>query len=197
MISPINQRMFHGGIKASALADHLVAKFNDRQHRTHLELKGESALVQIGSVHGTPITVHITDTTGGVLVSMGRDRNWIDKIADASDIFERASSNPISLISVFPDIFGEFNKGNLAPKIWNTIYDICALTRSLAGENNAPENPIICEYCKTKNDPEYTSCISCGGELTIHLPRICPKCQRNHSSDALFCQACGTRLVDG
>lgn len=189
--------MFHGGIKAAALADHLSARFNDRQHRTHLEVKGESALVQIGSKHGTPITINITETAGGVLVTMGRDRNWLDKIADASDIFERASSNPISIISAIPDIVGEINKGNLAPLIWNTIYDICALTQSLAGEINAPENPIVCAYCKTKNALESVSCISCGGELLIPMLRICPKCQRNHTSDALFCQACGTRLIEG
>jgi uncharacterized membrane protein YvbJ len=26
---------------------------------------------------------------------------------------------------------------------------------------------------------------------------VCPKCGRAHTSDALFCQACGTRLVEG
>ncbi|MBN2146343.1 MAG: zinc-ribbon domain-containing protein [Anaerolineales bacterium] len=29
----------------------------------------------------------------------------------------------------------------------------------------------------------------------VDLPRRCPKCGRSHTSDALFCQACGTRLV--
>ena len=144
---PNNQRMFHGGIKAAALADHLSARFNDRQHRTHLEVKGESALVQIGSKHGTPITINITETAGGVLVTMGRDRNWLDKIADASDIFERASSNPISIISAIPDIVGEINKGNLAPLIWNTFYDFCALTLSLGGDFIGADCRIVWGFC--------------------------------------------------
>lgn len=65
--------MFHGGIKAGILADHLTARINDRQHRTHNKSKGGSALVQIGSKYGTPITVHISDSTGEVLVTIGRD----------------------------------------------------------------------------------------------------------------------------
>ena len=28
-------------------------------------------------------------------------------------------------------------------------------------------------------------------------PRVCPKCGRGHTAEALFCQACGTRLVEG
>jgi len=134
---PSNQRMFHGGIKAAALADHLIARFNDRQHRTHIELRGESALIQIGSKHGTPMKIHISDTSGGVLVSMGRDRNWTDKIADASELFERAASNPISIISAIPEIFEEINKENLAPLIWKAIYEMCYISRSLAGEIDA------------------------------------------------------------
>jgi len=60
------QRMFHGEITAAALADQLTARFADRQHHTNIENQGETSLVQIGSKHGTPVTVHITDTTAGV-----------------------------------------------------------------------------------------------------------------------------------
>jgi len=136
--------MFHRGIKAAALADHLTVKYNERHHRTHIEFRGESTLDQIGSKHGTPITIHISDTIGGVLVSMGRDRNWTDKFADASDIFERAATKPLSIISAIPDIVGELKKENMAPIIWNAIYEIFAFTRSLAGEIDSPKNPIIC-----------------------------------------------------
>ena len=74
MTLPQNQRMFHGGIRAIALADQLAARFNDRQHKTNIQSQGGTALVQIGSKHGTPVTLHIADTEGGVLVTMSRDR---------------------------------------------------------------------------------------------------------------------------
>jgi RNA polymerase subunit RPABC4/transcription elongation factor Spt4 len=192
-----NQRMFHGGIRAAALSDQLAARFNDRQHRTHAEARGDTALVQIGSKHGTPLTVHIADTEGGVLVTMSRDRNWLDRAADASEIAERAASNPLSLLALIPDIAGELKQENLAPQIWNAINDLCALTRALAGEKNAPANPKICTYCGTANDPDLELCVACGAALPSDLPRVCPKCGRGHTSDALFCQACGTRLVEG
>ncbi|MDO8753503.1 MAG: zinc ribbon domain-containing protein, partial [Anaerolineales bacterium] len=81
--------------------------------------------------------------------------------------------------------------------VWDAINDLCALTRALAGERDAPQNPKLCEYCETANDPQLESCTMCGAALPSELPRKCPKCGRSHTSDALFCQACGTRLVDG
>ena len=196
-IIPPAQRMFHGEISAAALADQLAARFNDRQRRVCVSQAGVSSLVQIGSKHGTPVTVHITDTSGGVLVTMSRDRNWLDKTADASELIERAASNPLSLLAMVPDVLGELNQENVAPQIWDAINDLCALTRALAGERDGPQNPKVCEYCETANDPRLESCAMCGAVLPSELPRTCPKCGRGHTSDALFCQACGTRLVDG
>ncbi len=192
-----SQRMFHGDISAAALADQLAARFNDRQRKVSIAQAGASSLVQIGSKHGTPVTVHITDTSGGVLVTMGQDRDWLDKAGDASELIERAASNPISLLALIPDMIGELSQENIAPQLWDAINDICALTRSLAGEKNAPGNPKICAYCGTANDPELELCLACGAALPSDLPRKCPKCGRGHTSEALFCQACGTRLVEG
>jgi len=192
-----NQRMFHGGIRAAALADQLTARFNDRQHRVSTQIQDETALVQIGSKHGTPLTIHIADTDGGVLVTMSRDRDWLDRVADSSELIERAASRPLSLLALVPDVIGEMKQENIAPKVWNAINDLCALTRALAGEENAPQNPKVCQYCGVANDPELEECIACGAALPSDLPRICPKCGRRHTAEALFCQACGTRLVEG
>lgn len=197
MMLPQNQRMFHGGIRAITLADQLAARFHDRQHKTNIQSQGGTALVQIGSKHGTPVTLHIADTEGGVLVTISRDRDWLDRTADASELLERAASSPLSLLAAIPDLVGEMTKENIAPKIWNAVNDICALTRALAGERNAPVNPNVCEYCGIANESGAETCIGCGAALRVELPRVCPKCERQHTSDALFCQACGTRLVEG
>ncbi len=192
-----NQRMFHGGIRAVALADQLCARFNDRQHHTTLQREGDTALVQIGSKHGTPVTVHIADIEGGVLVTMSRDRDWLDRLGDSGNMVERAASSPLSLLTLIPDIIGEAKQENITPQIWNAINDLCALTRSLAGEDHAPKNPKVCTYCGTANDPELELCQACGAVLPTDLPRVCPKCGRGHTAEALFCQACGTRLEEG
>ena len=197
MTLPPNQRMFHGSIGSAALADQLSARFNDRQHRVNTQVQGDTALVQIGSKHGTPVTVHISDTEGGVLVTMSRDRDWLDRVADSSELVERAASNPLSLLALVPDVIGEMKQENIAPLIWDAINDLCALTRALAGEEKAPRNPKICLYCGVSNNPEREECVACGAALPSDLPRVCPKCGRGHTSDALFCQACGTRLVEG
>jgi len=197
MTLPPNQRMFHGGIRSAALADQLSARFNDRQHRVSTQVQGETALVQIGSKHGTPVTVHIADTEGGVMVTMSRDRDWLDRVADSSELMERAATNPLSLLALIPDVIGEMKQENIAPQLWDAINDMCALTRSLAGEENAPRNPKVCQYCGRENEPEQEECVACGAALSTDLPRVCPKCKRGHTSDALFCQSCGTRLVEG
>lgn len=194
----MTQRMFHGTLTAEALADQLAAQFHDRHYRTSIHSGNGTALVQIGSEHGTPATVHIADTAGGVLVTMSRDRDWLDRAGDAAGMLERAvAGNPLSILTIIPDLIGEMQKENITPAIWNVINDICAISRSLAGEKNAPGNPIPCPYCQYANPPGSGQCATCGAPLPVDLPRICPKCSRAHTSDALFCQACGTRLVEG
>jgi len=194
-LPPINQRMFHGGLSAVTVADQLAARFQDRQHKNRMERYTGSALAQIGSKHGTPLTVHLADIEGGVLVTMSRERDWLDRVADSSDMIERAATNPISLLAMIPDVLGEMQETNLAPQVWAALDDIFALSRALAGENDAPKNPKVCLHCGSANNPELEQCAACGAPLPTDLPRICPKCGREHTSDALFCQACGTRLV--
>ncbi len=189
--------MFHGTIGACALADQLAARFNDRQHRTSVNRYGNSALVQIGSKHGTPVTLQIADVEGGVLVTMSRGRDWLDRAGDASEMLERAAANPLSLLSMIPDVLGEMRKDNLPPRIWDAVNDLMALSRSLAGEVNAPQNPTVCTHCGRANDPDLEICVSCGAPLPVALPRVCPKCGKSYTSEALFCQSCGTRLVAG
>ncbi|MAT42209.1 MAG: hypothetical protein CL609_07700 [Anaerolineaceae bacterium] len=192
------QRMFHGKINAAALADQLAAQFNERHKRTSITHNGVSSLVQIGSKHGTPATVHITDTDGGVLVTMSRDRDWLDRASDAGDLLTQAASgNKLSLLALLPEVFGELQKENITPQIWDVINDICSLTLTLAGEKNAPKNPKVCEFCGTANLDEEEHCFACGGVLPVVLPRVCPKCESKYTSTALFCQACGTRLITG
>ncbi len=116
MIFPVNQRIFHGGIRAVALADQLTARFNDRQYRIQVRSDGDTALVQIGSKHVTPVTIHIADTSGGILSTMSRDRDWLDRAADAGEMVERAASSPIFLLTLLPDILGEIKQENITPK---------------------------------------------------------------------------------
>ena len=191
------QRMFHGDINAAALADQLQAHFQERHYRVSVRKSGGSALVQIGSKHGTPLSINVADTAGGVLVNMGQDRDWLDKVSDAGEMIERAAAGkPFSILTMIPDVIAELGKENIAPQVWNKINDICALSRALAGEKDAPLNPVICLFCQTPNPPGTESCQACGAALPVDLPRVCPKCGRGHTSDALFCQACGTRLVE-
>ena len=194
---PTHQRMFNGTITASVLADQLAARFDDRQHKSCVSRSGSTVLVQIGSKHGTPLTVHLADITGGVLVTMSRERDWLDRTADAGELLERAARNPLSFLAAVPDVLGELRNENLPPKVWNAINDLMALSRALAGEEHAPKNPKVCLFCGVANSPEEETCLSCGAPLPVILSRTCPKCGQTYTSDALFCQSCGTRLLEG
>lgn len=111
-----NQRMFHGSIRSAALAGQLSARFNDRQHRTHIEQQPDAALLQIGSKYGTPVTLHMADLEGGVLVTASRGRDWLDRTADAGEMLERAAANSLSLFSLLPDVIGELAKILCCPR---------------------------------------------------------------------------------
>ncbi len=193
----MTQRMFHGSITSAALVDQLAAQFNERHYRTSVSKSNGSALIQIGSPHGTPLSLSIADTQGGLLVTMGQDRDWLDRAGDVGDMIEHAAHGDLlSIVSIVPDLVGELKKENLAPAVWSAIDEIFSLSRLLAGEEHGPRNPKICLYCETSNPPENALCQACGASLPEDLPRICPKCGRGHTSDALFCQSCGTRLVN-
>ena len=194
----MTQRMFHGNIKAAALADQLAARFSERHCRVSIQSGGSTSLVQIGSKHGSPVMVHITDTDGGVLITMGQDRDWLDRASDATELLERsANGGLLSMLAILPEMAAEMKKDNLTPDIWDAVNDLCSLTRALAGEEHAPPNPIVCLYCETANPAEEEHCLACGAVLPVNLPRECPKCGRAHTYDAIFCQACATRLVVG
>ncbi len=195
-LPPTYQRLFHGNLTASVVAEQLAVRFRDRFHRVSLEQGTASAYLTIGSPHGTPVAVHLANTEGGVLVTMGRGSSNLSNAGDAAELLERASRNPLSLLSIIPDALAEAKKKNIIPQIWSALDDIFSLGRSIAGERNAPRNPKVCPYCQSSNPPEEDHCLACGGVLPPDLPRLCPKCGRGHTSDALFCQACGTRLVD-
>jgi hypothetical protein len=123
---------------------------------------GDSALIQIGSKHGTPLTVHLAGVGGGVMVNMSRDRDWLDRTADVSEILERAATSPASVLALLPDGIGELRSENVAPSIWDAINDLMSLSRSLAGELHGPENPKVCPFCSTTNPPDLESCQACG-----------------------------------
>jgi len=122
---------------------------------------------------------------------------WWRTDGDPAYMLYAVAVNIIFLLAMIPDVIGEISQENIAPQIWDAINDMCALTRSLAGEKDGPQNPKVCEFCGTANDPSLESCAACGAGLPSDLPRKCPKCGRGHTSEALFCQACGTRLVNG
>lgn len=194
----LRQRMFHGNLAARVVAEQLAARFASRKRRVNATHADGTSLVQIGSQHGTPVTVQLADTEGGVLVTMSRERDWLERVGDAGELIAKASEGSLlPLLAMIPDVIGELNEENLAPMVWDAVNELCSLRRLLAGEQDAPANPVICPYCEYANPPESRECAACGALLPVILPRQCPKCSRMYTSDALFCQSCGTRLVQG
>jgi hypothetical protein len=80
------QRRFQGKITSAVLAYQLSAFFNDRQPHAFIECEKGTSPAQIGSKHDTPVAVHIADTSNAVLVTMCRERNWMDKTAENSKL---------------------------------------------------------------------------------------------------------------
>ncbi len=54
--------------------------------RTHTPPGAGTALIQISRQHGRPVTPSIADTEGGVLVTMGQDRDWLDRAGGAGQL---------------------------------------------------------------------------------------------------------------
>jgi hypothetical protein len=48
---------------------------------------------------------------------MSLERDWLERIADFSELIEHAASSPFSLFTIVPDVINEMKQENLAPFI--------------------------------------------------------------------------------
>ena len=199
MTNKIEQRLYHGKIKASDLARALVLRFNEGETSARW-MRGDEqqTVVQVRSRRiergdpNTTITVHITPTKTGITVAVS-EQQWLGVAADLAKTGVLGWLNPRRLLGELDDIARNVRWLGLRSEIWKAVDEYCQSQGS--GRGAAPlMSSSICPYCGTPNDMGSHTCQACRAPLAEAQPIVCPQCGSLNNPAATLCTNCGARL---
>ena len=195
----VEQRAYHGKIKPEALAQALVAQFNQGETRAQWTrgAQGRTAVqIQNRKVERrdptTAVTLHITPSETGVVLSMS-EQKWLSVAADLVKSGLLALLNPWNLISELDDIARNVRSLQLRQEIWQGIETYCRGVG--AGLGMTPQlQHLVCPYCGTPNPLGTLTCQACRGPLAEVQPVACPQCGCLNDPRAQRCANCRASL---
>ena len=176
----MEQRIFHGNLSPSDLANALLSSFNRGNLRAQVVGTGGDVHVQIATRPGaasggqTALNVHLQTVEDGVMVSLG-EQAWLGVAADMGQTVIATLNNPFNLLGRLDDIAQDIENMQIAETVWQVI----AKTAQAAGASaqiSARLQRLTCEFCGTANPVGEASCIACGAPLGSIQPRTCPAC---------------------
>lgn len=195
----MEQRIFHGNLTPTDIAEALLAHFNRGNLRT--QVVGESDLmhVQIATRPGassggqTALTVQIQKVEDGVMVSVG-EQAWLGVAGSMGQTVLTTIMNPWSLLGRLDDIAQDIE----SLQIVETVWQIAAKTAQAAGAStqiSARLQRLSCEFCGTANPVGTGNCMACGAPLGNIQPRTCPACGFVVLHGERFCPSCSKALA--
>jgi hypothetical protein len=191
----MDQRVFHGNITSTDIAQGLMAEFN--QGNLHTQLLGDSdnltvqiATSQMSRSGGrTATTVNIRKVEDGVMVQIGQ-QEWLGVAASLGTTVISALLNPLNLLGRLDDIAQDVTSLQLNDRIWQTIANI-SRARGASQEISEHLSRLTCEYCGAANPVGEPSCVACGAPLGKVQPKACRQCGFVLEHDEKFCPNCG------
>jgi predicted RNA-binding Zn-ribbon protein involved in translation (DUF1610 family) len=197
--SDVEQRAYHGEIDTEDAARALVVQFNHGETRAQwMRGGGGRTVVQVRSVQrghrdpSTAITLHITPSETGVVVSMA-EQQWAGVAADLARSGLMTLLNPWNLIGEIDDIARNVRRLQLRDEVWQAVETYCRSAGAGTGAA-AQTQQLVCPYCGTPNEIGALNCHACRAPLAEAQPRVCPRCGFLNDPHAQYCVNCRTRL---
>jgi DNA-directed RNA polymerase subunit RPC12/RpoP len=191
----MDQKIFHGDLRPSDLAQSLVAEFNRGNLRAQIVGTADNLAVQIATRPGgaaggeTAITIAIQKAADGVLIQMG-SQQWLGTVASLGKTTVAALVNPWTLISRLDDIAQDVENLQLTEHAWDVI-DRAARAMGAGQQLSERLSRIVCEYCGTANQVGEAACLACGAPLGSTQPKTCPNCGFVLIASEIRCPNCG------
>ena len=195
----MDQRIFHGSLKPSDLAQALLAEFDRGNLRAQVIGGTENLAVQIGTRSSarsggqTALTVTIHKVPDGVLVQLGQ-QEWLGTAASLGWTTVATLMNPWNLLSRLDDIAQDVQNMQLGERIWQVL-EASARAAGASYELSERLSRMICEYCGTANQVGESSCVACGAPLGKSQPSTCPNCGFVLTRSETKCPNCGQVLL--
>jgi len=199
MKSEMEQRAYHGKIDPEAMARALVIQYNQGETRSQW-MRGERgrAVVQIMSrqrgrqVPSSALTLHITPSRSGVVVSMA-EQKWFGVAADLARSGLLTLMNPWNLVREIDDIARNVRRLQLRQEVWGAIETYCRGIGAGTGVGPSVQS-LVCPYCGTPNDLGALNCTACRAPLAEAQPVACGRCGFLNAPEARLCVNCRTPL---
>lgn len=194
----MEQRIYHGNLLPSDLAQSLLAEFNRGNLQAQIVGHPDNLAVQIGtrmrasSGGQTALTVTLQKETDGVLIQVGQ-QEWFGTAASLGRTTMAALINPWSLLNRLDDIAQDVENLQLSEHVWQVI-DQAARAIGTGYQLSERLSRLTCDYCGTANPVGESACIACGAPLGKSQPGTCPKCGYVVKPNELKCLNCGYAL---
>lgn len=195
IIDPMDQRIYHGKITPSDLAQTLVATFNRGNLRVQQIGSGDKISVQIATAQAnrsggkTALSVYLLRVEDGVAVQVG-SQAWLGIAASLGFSALNALRNPWTLIDRIDDIAQDMESIQLSEEIWSAIE---SSVRALGGgfELSNRLRRLTCSFCGVANPIGQPSCVACGAPLGALQPTTCSSCGFVSRLNEKICPNCG------
>ena len=194
----MDQRIFHGNIDPSDLAQSLLAEFNRGNLRAQIVGQTDNLAVQIstrvGAASGgqTALTVTLQKTPDGVLIQLGQ-QEWLGTAASLGRTTMAALINPWNLVNRLDDIAQDVENLQLSEHVWQAI-DQAARAIGTGYQLSERLSRLSCEYCGSANPVGEAACTACGAPLGKSQPGTCPNCGFVVKPNETKCPNCGRNL---
>lgn len=191
----MNQRTYHGEIRAHDLSRNLIAFFNRGNYRAIPHGSGNEIVVQIStsarptSGGQTALSVSIQNIEDGILVKVGKQALF--GVAASLGVSAIAAlRNPLSLLNRLDDIAQDLESLQLSDDIWHVI-ESTAQSLGASFELSERLRRVECAYCGTANPVGEPCCIMCGAPLGNRQPIPCRYCGYLKVENEISCPNCG------
>ncbi len=198
IIYNMDQRIYHGNLNPSDLAQSLFAEFNRGNLQAQIVGQTDNLAVQISTRVGvasggqTALTVTLQKAPDGVLVQLGQ-QEWFGTAASLGRTTVAALMNPWNLLNRFDDLAQDVENLQLSEHVWQVIDQVA---RAIGTGYKLSErlSRLTCEYCGVANSIGEGACIACGAPLGKSLPDTCPNCGFVVKPKETKCPNCGQDL---
>jgi RNA polymerase subunit RPABC4/transcription elongation factor Spt4 len=176
----MEQRIFHGNLTPTDIAEALLAYFNRGNLRTQVVGEGDLMHVQIATRPGatsggqTALTVQIQKVEDGVMVSVG-EQAWLGVAANMGQTVMATLMNPWNLLGRLDDIAQDIESMQIVETVWQ-VAGKAAQDAGASLQLSARLQRLACEFCGTANPVGAGNCLACGAPLGNLQPHTCPSC---------------------
>jgi hypothetical protein len=176
----MEQRIYHGNLTPTNIAEALLAYFNRGNLRTQTVGNSSEMNVQIATRPGaasggeTAVTVQIKTVEDGVMVSVS-EQAWLGVAASMGQTVIATLMNPWNLLNRLDDLAQDVENLQINEKVWQVVAAVAQANRSSTQISERLQR-LECLFCGTANPVGEGNCIACGAPLGSIQPRTCPNC---------------------